>query len=119
MYTLTLHKTLTLEKWKNFKFDKQIVMVANEIQRYINISGMETSREAAQNCLERAFELLDLTIAYQNGNARKELLRLRDIFAEEYTQKNTPENPEKKNRKIFLRVLLSLHPKTFFLTENV
>ena len=56
------HKTLTKEKWSRFPFYKQIIMIANEINRAKNwiIKG---DIDEVKNCYEKALELIDLTVA--------------------------------------------------------
>ena len=85
MYELKLHKTLTPEKWLSYAQDRQILMIANELNRLKN--GIEAEQNAEQlfECMERIFELWDLTVTCSNErNFRRELLRLRDVFAEIY-----------------------------------
>ncbi|HAX61505.1 MAG TPA: hypothetical protein DCX95_02955 [Elusimicrobia bacterium] len=97
------HKTLTVEKWNSFPFFKQILMIANEINRAKNwISRGDPSE--VKNCYERALELIDLTVNVCIGRrVLKELLRFREVFAEEYLkeQKNI-----ELNRKLFSVLLL-------------
>ncbi|MGC9338059.1 MAG: hypothetical protein ACP5EQ_08275 [Candidatus Cloacimonadia bacterium] len=81
MYNLKFHKDLDLEKWSKFTPTQQILLIANELNRARNwiVRG---DTEEVNNCYERAFELLDLTIAMKyRKNLVKELLRAREVLA--------------------------------------
>jgi len=85
MYPLVQHKNLSTEKWNDFPRQKQILMVANEINRAGH--WMERSDpESARKCDERAFELIDLTTEdlKWRGGGLVELLRFRELLAERY-----------------------------------
>jgi len=56
-----LHTHLTLDKWKSFSIDKQILMIANEINRAKNWIEKQDF-EKVSHCYERAFELIDITV---------------------------------------------------------
>jgi len=88
------HKTLTNKKWNRFPFFKQILMIANELNRAKNWINRGDQAEV-KNCYERALELIDLTVnACIGKKVLKELLRFREMIAEEYlkTQKNIGTN---------------------------
>lgn len=106
---LKYHKTLTEEKWQQFPFHKQILMIANELNRAKNWI-IKNDPQEVKNCYERAFELIDLTAAVStNRNLLKELLRFREIFAKLYLEKRV--NGE-MNRKLF-DVLLLLNKDSY------
>lgn len=112
MYLLQHHKIMTLEKWSSYPVDRQIFMIANEINRLKNTINASLSYKTLQETIERIFELLDLTISCQKGSFRKELLRFREIFGEFYL---LPEEDLKKmSLEIgqFYRVLLFMNSKT-------
>lgn len=92
------------EKWSKFTPTQQILMIGNELNRARNWLIKDDTKEV-NNCYERAFELLDLTIAmHYRKNLVKELLRAREVLAILYLGK-------KKNIKLnnlLLDVLLSL-----------
>lgn len=112
MYELKLHKNMNLEKWSKYTRDRQILMIANELNRLINGIGADLSREALNEGIERIFELCDLTINSQNGNFRKELLRWREAFAEFYLMDSVELNQSLENIKLFYRVLMQENGKT-------
>jgi len=104
MYKLKFHKDLNPEKWSKFSPTQQILMIGNELNRAKNWLIKDDTKEV-NNCYERAFELLDLTIAMNyRKNLVKELLRAREVLAILYLGK-------KKNIKLnnlLFDVLLSL-----------
>ena len=98
-----MHKNLDLEKWKNFSKEEQILNIAAEFSRTKNWIAKEDEPEIL-NCLNRAFELIDLTAndpRWQNG--LKELLRLREVLAGFYLRENKDINKFIKLFEILLR----------------
>ena len=113
------HKTLTGEKWSEFPFYKQIIMIANELNRARNWI-IKKDFEEVKNCYERAFELIDLTVSVLVSPApvyrvrvslslRRELLRFRGILAGVYVNK---QNNIEMNQKL-INVLLSLNKDSY------
>jgi len=108
------HKTLTPEKWSGFAFSKQIIMIANELNRAGNCLAKNDGAEA-RLCYERAFELLYLTIStLKDYRKLKELLRFQEMLAYLYT--NT-EAAIKENSAL-LKVLISLDKDSYALLNN-
>ncbi|MBC8382378.1 MAG: hypothetical protein H8E22_00890 [Candidatus Cloacimonetes bacterium] len=104
-----LHTHLTSEKWKSYSPDKQILMIANEINRAKNWIEKKDF-EKVSHCYERAFELIDLTVdTSKNKSLIKELLRFRELIATEYVHRVSD---EKTNSELFY-VLLSLNFESF------
>jgi hypothetical protein len=84
---LKFHKTLTLEKWSGFPMFKRILMIGSELQRAKNLI-VKNDTDETNRCFERAFELIDMTIeSTDKKSLRMELLRFRDLLAEQYTKK--------------------------------
>lgn len=112
MYPLKLHPSLTPKKWSKYSTDRQIFMIANEFNRLMNGIRDFLPFDALRETIERAFELLDLTISSQEGFFRYELLRFREIFGNFYLlsreelQNSLPEIGQ------FYRVLLFMNSKT-------
>jgi hypothetical protein len=82
------HKNLTAEKWQGFSREDQILNIAAEFSRVKSLMA-DSSEKQVLDCLNRAFELLDLTI--NDPRWRKglnELLRFRDVLAKFYIKKN-------------------------------
>jgi len=98
-----LHTHLTSEKWKSFGTDKQILMIANEINRAKNWI-IKKDFEKVSNCYERAFELIDLTVDCSKKTCFiRELLRYRELLALAYIQ-----NEHVFNNELY-RLLLSMN----------
>ena len=109
MYPLKLHKTLTPEKWRKFSEAQQILMIACEINRAKHWI-QKNDREAVNDCYERAFELLDLTVSLtEKKNKRKELLRLREVIASQYIV----EKKDFEINELIFKTLLSLNPESY------
>jgi len=85
-----LHKTLTQEKWNEISKRDQILNIASEFSRASHWLDKEDF-EKVQDCYERAFQLVDLTL---NGNKwqdnRRELTRFREILGYLYLNKTSP-----------------------------
>jgi len=98
-----LHTHLTSEKWVTFGPDKQILMIANEINRAKNWTEKKDF-EKVSNCYERAFELIDLTVdSSKNRSLIHELMRFRELLALAYIQ-----NEHVFNNELY-RLLLSMN----------
>ncbi|MFH1824905.1 MAG: hypothetical protein ABH873_06745 [Candidatus Firestonebacteria bacterium] len=110
------HKTLNSEKWMLFPFSKQIIMIANELNRAKNWIN-KNDLEEVKNCYERAFELIDLTISIKmRKNLLKELLRFRDVLAEQYIsifQKKDSLNSIKQKLPTLYCLLLMLNKDSY------
>jgi len=111
---LKYHKTLTPERWSAFGFSKQIIMIANELNRAGNWLKKNDVTEV-KLCYERALELLYLTISVLKDNRKlKELLRFQEMLAHLYT--NT--DAAAKDNAALLKVLISLDKDSFALLNN-
>jgi len=97
------HKNLTQERWQKFSAKEQILNIAAELSRAkFWLEGK--NEKQILNCLNRAFELIDLTIyAFKNQRALKELLRFREVLAQFYI--NQDKNIE-EFKKIFKTLLM-------------
>jgi len=82
------HKNLTLERWQKFPKETQILNIAAEFSRAKHWLEKKDNKEVL-NCLNRSFELIDLTINDSKWKkSLKELLRSRDVLAEFYIKKD-------------------------------
>jgi hypothetical protein len=114
MYIMKWHKELTDKRWQEFGTAKQILMIANELNRAENCVRKDDGDEA-RNALERTFELLDLTIGIMSRkNMVRELLRFREMLALQYTKR------KKHAEEIsgLQRILLSLNCEAYKLLHN-
>jgi hypothetical protein len=83
MYPLIFHPGLA-ERWANFSFDRKILMIANELNRAKNLLRDAGDPIESSRALERAFELIDLTVDGASGSARFEFLRFREVLGQLY-----------------------------------
>ena len=118
------HSGLTKEKWLSFLPVQQILMIANEMNRAKRLFS-PPDKKGLLLCYERILYLTDLTVQSNvRRGLRKELLRWRDLAAEEYLlfyQSGEMERPDNnssliellRNRHLKLfRSLLLLHPES-------
>lgn len=100
------HAGLTLERWMQFDFDRQVLMIANELHRAAKLTA-DSDRERRRNGLERVYALVDLTIAANPSTTRRrELLRWREQLGHAYL---SPVVTASFDRAL-LRALLQLAP---------
>jgi hypothetical protein len=82
------HKDLTAERWQTFSFYEQMANIGSEVFRAI--SWRQKNREYSRLALERALELLDLTLeaSIKSRPRLKELARLREALADYFSFDN-------------------------------
>ena len=82
------HKNLDSKKWQSFSKEEQISNIAAEFSRAKNWLAKNDKQEVL-NCLNRALELIDLTIQDTRWKrALNHLLRLREVLAQFYLKRN-------------------------------
>lgn len=104
---MTQHASLTVERWRQFTLDQQILMIANEMNRGSKVlaPGDDIRR---RNTYERTLALVDLTIRVNEARGlRQGLLRWRDLVADLYIA----EAGNADAHAAALRVLLRLTPE--------
>jgi hypothetical protein len=76
------HNDLTLERWQKFSFFEQMANIGSEVFRAM--SWRQKNREYSRLALERALELLDLTLeaVAASGSRLRELTRLREALVD-------------------------------------
>jgi len=75
------HTSLTAERWARFPFDRQVLMIGNEMNRASKLLDRSDER-SLRACYERVLALVDLTVKIQSWPPRRrELLRWRDLAA--------------------------------------
>lgn len=112
MYPLKLHTSLSPEKWAEYPKGKQLIMIANELNR-ARVWLEKNQPKDSESCYERAFELTDLTLEDKKwSNSLKELLRFREILGELYTEKNIPLN------NLTQSTLIALSPESYNLLHG-
>ncbi len=83
------HPNLTQEKWNSFSKDKQVLNIASEFLRARN-SLIHNESDYFINSLNRALELIDLTISDKKWKDNLLLpIRLREETAKFYITKRT------------------------------
>jgi hypothetical protein len=102
------HKSLTVENWSTKPYEYQILTIGAEMGRAKNMASKGHTEEA-RRAIERAMELLDLTIYdFKWSNKLRELLRFREWIGIFYLE-------PVKNLEVCLhlyKTLLQWHPKT-------
>jgi len=75
------HGTLSAQRWSEFPFDRQVLMIGNEMNRAAKLMD-PTAWSSLSACYERVLALVDLTVQVQDlPSRRRELLRWRDLIA--------------------------------------
>ena len=93
---------MTPEKWQKFSKEKQILNIAAELSR-MKFWLEKKDKGQVLNCLNRAFELIDLTInTSRHQRDLKELLRFREVLSQFYIDKNKNISDFKKIFKTLL-----------------
>lgn len=104
---MTQHASLSPERWAAFTLDRQVLMIANEMNRAAKLMGA-ADRQRLLNAYERVLQLTDLTIRVnQRRGLRRELLRWRDLIAQLYIE---PESDPARHAQAF-RCLLRFTPE--------
>jgi len=105
------HRSLTPERWAGFPLDRQLLMIANEMNRAGKMNGAP-DRESQMRSYERLLELVDFTVATRPRRAlMRELLRWRDLVAALYIESAERGDRATGHRSAF-RCLLQFTPET-------
>jgi len=105
---VTQHASLSPERWARFPPDRQLLMIANEMNRATALMDADDGRSRGL-AYERVLRLVDLTVAVNPRRAlRRELLRWRDLVAALYLEAA----PNMREHRAVLRCLLQLAPIT-------
>ena len=103
---MSQHAILTLDRWKTFRRDQQILMIGNEMNR---ASRLQNSADSPSRDLAyaRILRLVDLTVeARPEPGLRRELLRWRGLIATMYRRPQ----PDAIAHRAAFRALLLLDP---------
>jgi hypothetical protein len=95
------HKDLTLERWQELSFYEQMANIGSEVFR--TMSWRQKNPQYSQLALERALELLDLTLeaAVKSKSRLKELARLREALVDYFLFDNTFRSSDEQWQKYF------------------
>jgi hypothetical protein len=109
MYPLVYHKNLTIEKWSKYSAGRQILMIANELNRAKN-RIKHGNTEEVNLCYERAMELTDLTSSDPKWKSGlKELRRFRETLGWIYIS----EKKDLKMNFLIYRTLIQLRSESW------
>ena len=96
-----VHKELASGRWAEMPFAEQMANIGSEVERAISWRK-KGNPEYSYKALERALELLDLTIKDAEGRGKlKELLRLRELMADFFAFDNEYKSTDKDWNKYF------------------
>ena len=103
------HTGLSAERFSRFSRAQQLLAIANEMNRASKLFRPE-DRQRLNGAYERVLALADLTVEVNDSRSlRRELLRWRDLVAEQYV---SPVPDPQAHARAF-RALLQLHPETW------
>ena len=95
------HSRLAAGRWRELTFLEQMANIASEVERALNWRA-KNNPDYAQRALERALELLDLTLANPGTPARlRELARVREALVDFFIGSNMYVSTEESWRKFF------------------
>ena len=101
-----VHKTLSREKWQSMGLNAQLANIGSEVGRIIH---WQKARDRAQTdrALERALELIDLTLEDKRWRTRwSEIARLREALCDSFAGERTFEIPPESWEEYFLAFAL-------------
>lgn len=99
-----VHKNLAAGRWFTLSLMEQLGNIGSEIERTIRWKNQHNDVRA-NTAMERALELLDLTIADQRwitAHRLKELVRLREVLCDWFYGKNEYQSSDDAWKKYFL-----------------
>lgn len=95
------HAKLAQDGWEKLNFFEQMANIGSEVERGISWRNKK-NEEYSRKAIERAFELLSLTIASQQKQKKlKELTRLRELLADYFFGQNQYSSTDKLWQKYF------------------
>ncbi len=95
------HQGLAAGRWKELSFLEQMANVGSEVERALNWK-IKNNAVYFQKALDRAFELIDLTLGSpQRPACLKEVARVREALADYFYGTNQCRSTEASWRKYF------------------
>lgn len=95
------HKQLAAGRWLKMAFMEQMANIGSEVERTI-LWKSKDSKDYSHKALERALELLDLTIGdVKNKSRLKELARLREVLVDYFLFDNQFSSSDRLWRNYF------------------
>jgi hypothetical protein len=81
---IPVHRELAAGRWRELTFFEQMANIGSEVERTIRWNGKGRT-EVGMRALERALELLDMTVEDPKNRSRlRELLRVREVLADHF-----------------------------------
>ncbi len=97
----THHKRLTPERWAEFSLAEQMANIGSEVHRALNWHN-KGNTEYERLAVERALELLDLSLSVVHSRARlREIARVREAVVDYFLGSNEYGSTETQWRKYF------------------
>lgn len=94
------HSDLTLKKWGRLSLVEQMANIGSEVER--TIKWKDKNREYSNKALERALELVDLTLADPKNRTRlREVARMREVLVDYFYYNNIYGSTDELWRKYF------------------
>lgn len=94
------HSNLTLGKWSRFSLVEQMANIGSEVERAIK--WKDRNKEYSDKALERALELIDLTLADPKNRSRlREVARMREVLVDYFYYNNIYGSTDELWRKYF------------------
>lgn len=95
------HKELSAGRWKELSFLEQMANIGSEVERALNWQA-KNNPDYCKKAVERALELLDLTIdCFNDFPHLKELLRAKEALLDYFFGKNEFASSDSLWRKYF------------------
>lgn len=102
------HAALAVERWAQFSFEDQILMIGNEMNRASRLLELQ-EWDHLRRCYQRVLQLVDLTVTTTNSRSRRrEALRWRELLAALYIG----DHPSLEAHEALFRCLLRFTPAT-------
>ncbi|MBI2094505.1 MAG: hypothetical protein HYT88_07290 [Candidatus Omnitrophica bacterium] len=95
------HKQLAAGRWNQFSFSEQMAHIGGEVERALNWRAKQNP-DYSQRALERALELIDLSLDSVTGTRIKELARMREAIVDFFIGSNEFQSTEISWRRYFL-----------------
>jgi hypothetical protein len=106
MFMTPAHKTLSREKWHSLGLNAQLANIGSEVSRIIHWQEAR-DRGQTERALERALELVDLTLEDKRWRTRgSEIARLREALCDSFAGPRTLEIPTESLEDYFLAFAL-------------
>ncbi|MEW6202096.1 MAG: hypothetical protein AB1546_08985 [bacterium] len=99
---MVIHKTLAEGRWFTLTLAEQLANIGSEVERAISWHK-KGDKEQSDKAVERALELVDLTIEDKRWKGRlKEILRMREILCDTFFGDNIYDTSFEFLQKYFL-----------------